>query len=122
MKRKLIGLILVLLVVGGASWLWFARASGARAGGFRTTELKRGDLRATITASGTLEPEDIVDVGAQVVGQIIGFGGDLQGHGGVALIDQYGQPKPIDYGSEVEPGMVLARIDDALYKAKVEQS
>ena len=49
-------------------------------------------MQATISASGTLEPEDVVDVGAQVVGQIIAFGEDPVTH------------KPIDYGSEVEPG------------------
>ena len=31
---------------------------------FRTAVVKRGDVAATISASGTIEPEEVVDVGA----------------------------------------------------------
>jgi HlyD family secretion protein len=71
---------------------------------FRTVPVKRGELLATISATGTVEPEEVIDIGAQVAGKIIAFGKDKQG-------------KPIDYGSVVEAGTVLARIDDALYGA-----
>ena len=37
---------------------------------FRTAPVKRGDLLITIGATGTAEPQDVVDVGAQVQGQI----------------------------------------------------
>jgi len=73
---------------------------------FRTVPVKKGDLLSTISASGVLEPEEVVDVGAQVAGRIVAFGKDASG-------------KAIDYGSAVEEGMVLARIDDALYAADV---
>src|SRR5262249_50082131 len=51
--------------------------------------------------------EEVVDVGAQVAGKIEVFGEDAARGG------------PIDYGSEVEEGTVLAHIDDSLYKADV---
>lgn len=73
---------------------------------YRTAPVKRGDLLATIGATGTVEPEELVDVGAQVAGQILAFGKD-------------GSGKTIDYGSVVEEGMVLARIDDSLFAADV---
>ena len=66
--------------------------------------MQRGDLQATISATGTVEPEEVVDVGAQVAGRIVTFGKDKNG-------------EEVDYGSVVEAGMVLARIDDALYAA-----
>jgi HlyD family secretion protein len=69
--------------------------------------VKRGDLVATISATGTLEPEAAVDIGAQVAGVIIVFGKDKRG-------------KDIDWGSVVEKGTVLAKIDDSLYAAAVE--
>jgi HlyD family secretion protein len=116
MRRKLIGGIVLLTLIGGVSGIWYARASGSRASAFRTEKLSRGELKATIGASGTLEPDFVVDVGAQVVGQIVRFGDDA------TKKDKSGKPKPIDYGSVVKPGMVLAQIDDKLYKAKVEQS
>ena len=76
---------------------------------FTTATVNRGDLSAAISATGTVEPEEVIDVGAQVAGRIVYFGKDKNG-------------KPIDYGSEVEDGTVLAQIDDALYAADAEQA
>jgi len=76
---------------------------------FRTVPVTRGDLRAIISATGTVEPEEVIDIGAQVAGRIVAFGKDKNG-------------KAADYGSVVEAGMVLARIDDALYAADVESA
>ncbi len=76
---------------------------------FITATVKRGDLSAAISATGTVEPEDVIDVGAQVAGRIVFFGKDKNG-------------KEIDYGSEVEEGTVLAQIDDALYAADAAQA
>jgi HlyD family secretion protein len=73
---------------------------------FRTVPVTRGDLLATISATGTVEPEEVIDVGAQVAGKILAFGEDKHG-------------KTVDYGSVVGAGTVLARIDDALYAADV---
>jgi HlyD family secretion protein len=76
---------------------------------FRTVPVKQGDLQAVISATGTVEPEEVVDIGAQVAGKIVSFGKDKNGN-------------TVDYGSVVEAGTVLARIDDALYAADVEQA
>ncbi len=71
---------------------------------YRTATVSRGDLLVTISSTGTIEPEKVVDVGAQVAGLIESFGKDANGH-------------PIDYRSPVEANMILAQIDDAVYKA-----
>jgi HlyD family secretion protein len=71
--------------------------------------VKRGDLLVSISATGTVEPEEVIDVGAQVAGQILSFGKDANG-------------KTVDYGSAVEEGTVLARIDDSLYAADAAQA
>jgi HlyD family secretion protein len=73
---------------------------------FRTAAVKRGDVTATISASGTIEPEEVVDIGAQVAGLIKSFGTDING-------------KPIDYGSVIDQGAVLANIDDSVYAAEL---
>jgi HlyD family secretion protein len=92
----------------GASVWWFG-AKGDKSPIFHTVAVKRGDLEATISATGTVEPEEVVDVGAQVSGIIGTFGKDKYG-------------KMIDYGSPVEAGTVLARIDDSLYLAAVKSA
>jgi HlyD family secretion protein len=105
--RRWITVVVVLglvLVLGG----WYWRKGEKPVAGFRTVAVARGDLAATITATGTLEPEEVVDVGAQVAGKINSFGKDPKQPG-----------KAIDYGSEVEEGTVLAQIDAALYTADV---
>lgn len=75
---------------------------------YRTATVEKKDLVVSISASGTIEPEEIVDVGAQVAGKITAFG------------TEQGTGKAIDYGSPVEPGTILARIDDDLYREEVE--
>ena len=77
---------------------------------FQTAKVARGDLAVLVRATGTIEPEEVVDVGAQVEGRIVAFGADPGGKG-----------KAIDYGSQVEKDQVLAVIDDAMYKARVDE-
>jgi HlyD family secretion protein len=108
-SRKILVVGLAVALLGGAGWgLWTWRQGGNGKGGFRTEKVTRGRLVATISASGTLVPEEVVDVGAQVVGQIVEFGHDLDD-----------SRKVIDYGSRVKEGTILAKIDDALYAPDV---
>jgi HlyD family secretion protein len=101
--RRILAIVVLAVVAALALTTYLLRASGKSAG-FRTVQVKRGDLQATISATGTVEPEEVVDIGAQVAGKIVAFGKDKNG-------------KPVDYGSIVEAGTVLAQIDDALYAA-----
>ena len=109
MKKTVIVLVLLAAAVGVGGW-YYVKA-GSQPIGFRTVQVERGDLLTTIDATGTIEPEEVVDVGAQVAGQIINFGEDPRSGG-----------KKIDYGSPVEKGTVLARIDPSLYAAQVDQA
>src|SRR5271157_3766386 len=100
MRRKVVITILAaigLTVIGGfGAWsFWY---KGNKVPTFRTVPVKRGDLVATISATGTVEPQVVVDVGAQVSGLISTFGKDKHG-------------KIIDYGSVVDAGTVLVKID-----------
>ncbi len=108
MRRSLrVPIIVVLaLTLAGAAGVWVWHARRANRPSWRTGVVRRGDLRATITATGTVEPEEVVDVGAQVAGQLLEFGKDKDG-------------KTIDYGSKVESNTLLARIDARLYAADV---
>jgi HlyD family secretion protein len=63
----------------------------------------------TITATGTVKPEELVEVGAQVNGMIESFGPDPGD-----------STRPIDHGSVVHKGDVLAQIDPTVYQAQVD--
>jgi HlyD family secretion protein len=105
MKRLSKTTIIAIVALGliGIISVWYSRYSAdGQALSYSTAEVKRGDLTITISATGTVEPEEVVDVGAQVAGQISTFGKDKDGN-------------TIDYGSIVEEGTVLAKIDDSLY-------
>jgi HlyD family secretion protein len=108
-RKTILFLIVAACLAGGmtTSWQWY-RASASEPL-FRTDHPTRGSLVATIVATGTIEPEEVIDVGAQVAGQILSFGRDPAN-----------AKRTIDYGSPVEQGTVLARIDDSLYAPEVD--
>jgi HlyD family secretion protein len=105
-KKLLLTLIVLGLIVGSA--VWYLSRGNAQAVSFRTAQVTKGDLTVAISATGTVEPEEVVDVGAQIAGQILTFGKDAK-------------DKSVDYGSFVESGTVLAKIDDSLYAAEAAQ-
>jgi HlyD family secretion protein len=109
--KKIIILLILAALVGGGVGTWYVRSSGHQATTFRTAVAKRGNLSATINATGTLEPQEVVDVGAQVAGQVVSFGTDPQD-----------PSKPIDYLTQVKKDTVLARIDPQLFQSQVDQA
>jgi HlyD family secretion protein len=108
--RTLVPAVLIALAAVIA-WLRVGRGPAGEVTAFRTAPVARGDLQVTVSATGTVEPEEVVDVGAQVVGMIREFGRDPNDAG-----------RPVDYGSRVDVGTVLAQIDDTLYRAQLDQA
>mgnify|MGYP000796192261 CR=1 FL=1 len=78
--KGFIKLIIVIAVLGG---IWFAweqwKGNEAIQVDYQTEPLEKGDLMITIDATGVTEPDELVDVGAQVSGIIMEFGKDLDG-------------------------------------------
>jgi HlyD family secretion protein len=110
--KAILGLLSVVgVVAGGGLGFWYWQEHNHHGTSFRTATVERGNVAATIGATGTVRPEEIIDVGAQVVGQIKRFGRDPRD-----------SSRSIDFNSEVEEGTVLAELDDSLYKARVGQA
>jgi len=107
--------ILVMLAAGGSylsgragfdpwqqlSATWQGWFGGERAaGGVITAVAQRGDLEDAVTATGTLQPRDFVDVGTQVSGQL--------------------KKLHVQVGDIVTAGQLLAEIDPSVYQSRVD--
>jgi HlyD family secretion protein len=64
--------------------------------------VSRGDVVATVEATGTLQPVDTVEVGTQVSGTIASIG--------------------TDFNQQVKKGQVLATLDPALFQTQIDQA
>lgn len=107
LRKILIPIIVVVLAVGFyIGWKNMEKEPPVQ---FRTAKIAKREIVRTIDATGTVEPEDLVDVGARVSGEIVSFGKDTSG-------------KEVDYGSEVREGDILAMIDDEIPKATLLQA
>jgi HlyD family secretion protein len=102
-KRKIIlGVILILLLAGGAwGYIYFYKDRDS-AVKYRTVKVERGNLSAFVTANGTINPVITVIVGSQVSGTI--------------------QKLYADYNSRVKLGELIAQIDPAIFQAQVSQA
>ncbi len=87
---------IVALLAGG--W-WLLSGNGEPRGTPVTQKVVIGDVEDTVSAVGTLQPREYVDVGTQVSGQL--------------------QRILVDFGVRVEKGQLLAQIDPAVYQARV---
>jgi HlyD family secretion protein len=105
-QRMSMRLVIAVALLGLAAivlgWTWHSHNGHGVL--LNTEPVKHGDLVTTISATGTIEPIEVVDVGAQVAGLVKAFGADKSG-------------KPVDYGSVVDEGTTLANIDDSVYAA-----
>ena len=107
---KTVIVVVILVALAGGGWYWYsARSRAAAKPHFTTTPVVRSDLTKSISATGTVEPEELVNVGAQVSGKITAFEKDSNND-------------EVDYGSPVKAGMVLARIDDLVYEAEMREA
>jgi len=101
LRRALIALAIAALAVIG----WQANAllkSDDPTSNYQFTTIARGDIEDVVTATGTLQPREYVDVGAQVSGQL--------------------QKIHVQVGSEVQAGDLLAEIDSTVYLSRVDAS
>ena len=99
---------MAVLAGAGVAWMHFSGKNDVQVQ-VLTSPVVRGDFVNKVQATGTLEPEELVDVGSRVTGEIKEFGVDLAG-------------KRVDYGSEVKAGQLLARIDDTIVELDIRRA
>jgi len=116
--KKIMALMAMIAGAGAVGyWQWQSRGTARTT--FNFAEVKRGHLEATVGSTGTLQPREVVDVGAQVLGRIIYIGKDPQtSRGFVDWGSEVVGPELNSKGEVVKPGTVLAQIDPRLYEAQ----
>ncbi|HEX8559754.1 MAG TPA: efflux RND transporter periplasmic adaptor subunit [Pyrinomonadaceae bacterium] len=99
-KRRLaVVVMLVAVAAAGGFWYW---GQGANAAEYTTAKVERGNLRNTVTATGTLQAVTTVQVGSQASGTLS------------ALY--------ADFNSTVRKGQLLAQLDPSVAQAQVQQA
>jgi HlyD family secretion protein len=99
-KFKWIWWVLLIAGVGVAIWYWRFKADETIIQ-LQVENPQYGNISTSVTATGTIQPVDTVNVGSQVSGTIKGV--------------------YADFNSTVKKGQLLAQIDPVLFQAQVDQ-
>ncbi|GLR63608.1 efflux RND transporter periplasmic adaptor subunit [Marinospirillum insulare] len=99
-KWVVVSIILLLLAILAVAW-WYLNSNEDEKR-LPTAKVMRGNLQELVTATGTLNPKNYVDVGAQISGQLVHL--------------------HVEVGTEVVAGQLLAEIDARVLEANVAAS
>jgi HlyD family secretion protein len=102
MKKKTIIWLTVLVLAAAGAVYFFMSKKKDQAVTFITAKPQYGYIAKTITATGTIQPEDTVSVGAQVSGVV--------------------KNVYVDFNSAVKQGQLLAKVDPSIINEQREQS
>ncbi|MGB5179012.1 MAG: biotin/lipoyl-binding protein, partial [Gammaproteobacteria bacterium] len=102
-RRRLrwLGAMFMVLLLAAGALLWLLPGEESRLR-YETAEVQRGDLTVTVTATGTLQPVNQVDVGSELSGTI--------------------EAVAVDFNDKVQRGQVLALLDTDRLQAQVLES
>jgi len=100
-KRAVPALGLVLAGVALAAWLYSKKEQPLPASTYRTVAVDSGNLTQTVTATGTINPVALINVGSQVSGTVIELKADFNDH--------------------VKKGQVLLKLDPTIFNAQIRQ-
>lgn len=101
MKKKAI-LIFIIAVLGLTGWFLFHSDTNLNEEEYSLVEVKKGDIRTILTASGSLEPVSEVEVGTQVSGRI--------------------DKLLVDFNDNVKKGELLVLLDTTFLAASVKDA
>ncbi|MBC7279910.1 efflux RND transporter periplasmic adaptor subunit [Hoeflea sp.] len=99
LKRRLVWLV-VLVVLLGAGWTWWSAASRQSLPVYATETVGRTDIVVQVTATGTVQPTDQVEISSELSGTV--------------------RSVEADFNDVVKKGQILARLDTDKLEANVE--
>ena len=90
--KKLIKSLIIIVIIGGAAWFGYGKMKPKNEVSYITEPVQRGKISQTVSATGEISATNLVDVGAQVSGQI--------------------KRMHVKIGDEVKTGDLIAEIDN----------
>jgi len=97
-----IALLIVALALIGAGARWYFKMESGTVPRYRLGKVTQGEIVRIVSSTGTVNPLNTVNVGSQISGNI--------------------QEILVDFNSPVKKGQLIAKIDDSVYAAQVEQA
>jgi HlyD family secretion protein len=101
MKKKIVIPALIVIVIIAVGLFFYLRGNGKNTA-YKTEKISRGEIKAVVTATGTVNAVTTVSVGTQVSGTI--------------------KKLFVDYNSPVRKGQILAQIDPSTFQSQVDQA
>jgi len=93
---------IVLVVLGAGLWVWASVGDPEKGVQYVTTEASLSDIRVTVTATGTVEPTNLVEISSELSGTLASVN--------------------VDFNDQVEVGTVLASLDTTKLQAQLQVS
>ena len=94
--------VMIVALLGAAGWYWTERTSQGDIVAYLTAPVLRGDLVVTVTATGTVEPTNLVEISSELSGTV--------------------RAVLVDNNDRVTVGQVLARLDTDKLEAALAHS
>jgi HlyD family secretion protein len=103
LTRKRVALAVALLAVAAGSFAYFKpKSTTTPPSRYRTADVDTGTITQTVTATGTINPVALVNVGSQVSGTVVELMADFNDH--------------------VKKGQVLLKLDPTIFNAQIRQA
>jgi HlyD family secretion protein len=101
-KRRILWAVVLMALVGGGLWVWRLARPARVTIHYATAQVDRGDIRTYVTATGTVNPVTMIEIGTQLSGII--------------------KTIYVDINDKVRRGDPLVEIDPSPFQAQVKQA
>jgi HlyD family secretion protein len=101
MKKRLVLALGLLLAGVAAAWLHSKKEQPLPESKYRAVAVDTGNITQTVTATGTINPVALINVGSQVSGTVVELKADFNDH--------------------VKKGQVLLKLDPTIFNAQIRQ-
>ena len=96
---RVLGLAIIVMIAASLGYIYWSGSNASSTTQYKTEPVARGGLTVTVTATGTVEPTNEIEISSELSGMI--------------------KSVNVDYNDEVKSGQVLAKLDTDKLEAQV---